>query len=214
MVFFDIFFIFQTDISKLSRLFFQNTISEFFKILPVRDQLPDRIKLGDEQAFELLFRKYYVRLCGFANKYFNNPEEAREVVQEVFTKIWNGRKDLDLDESLNHYLFKTASNISINKLRRKKVESRYVELYKQVYLNNDGITPHESLIAHDLDKNITSAMKKIPPKCKIIFDLSREEGLGYNEIAKQLNISVKTVEAHMSKALSILRFELKEYLKM
>ena len=71
--------------------------------------------MGDEQAFELLFRKYYIRLCGFANKYFNDPEEAREIVQEVFTKIWEGREDINPEESLCSYLFKITSNISINR---------------------------------------------------------------------------------------------------
>jgi RNA polymerase sigma-70 factor, ECF subfamily len=180
----------------------------------MKDQLSMRIKIGDEQAFELLFRKYYVSLCVFANKYFNDPEEAREVVQEVFTKIWNGRKDLDLDESLNHYLFKSVSNLCINKLRRRKVESRYAEIYKQVYLNSVEISPYESLVASELKDKIASALNKIPPRCRTIFDLSRVEGLAYNEIAKTLNISVKTVETQMSKALSRLRYELKEYLKL
>lgn len=170
--------------------------------------------MGDEQAFELLFRKYYVRLCVFVNKYFNNPEESREVVQEVFLKIWDGRNNVELNDSLNHYIFKIASNISIDKLRHKKVESKYVEIYKQVYLDSDYSTPYESFLAQELNARIASAMKKIPPRCKIIFDLSRGSGLSYSEIAKELNISIKTVEVQMSKALHILRFELREYLKL
>lgn len=146
--------------------------------------------------------------------HFNDPEEAREVVQEVFIKIWNGRKNIELDDSLNSYLFKIAGNISIDKLRHKKVESRYVEIYKQVYLDSDYSTPYESLLAQELNVSIASAMKKIPPRCKIIFDLSRAGGLTYGEIAKELNISIKTVEVQMSKALHILRCELKEYLKL
>jgi len=173
-----------------------------------------RIKLGDEQAFELLFRKYYVRLCGFANKYFNDPEEAREVVQEVFTKIWEGREDIDPEESLRAYLFKITQNICINKLRLKKVESKYIEIYKLVYVDNREVSPYESLIANELNDNITTALSKIPPKCRKIFDLSRVEGLKYSEIAVTLSISVKTVEAQISKALQILRLELKDYLKM
>jgi RNA polymerase sigma-70 factor, ECF subfamily len=168
--------------------------------------------MGDEQAFELLFRKYYIRLCGFANKYFNEPEEAREVVQEVFTKIWEGREDIIPDQSLCSYIFKITSNISINRLRHKRIESKYVEIYKLVYADNREISPHESLLAKELNHNITTALNKIPPKCKRIFDLSRIEGLKYNEIAVILQISVKTVEAHMSKALNILRYELREYL--
>jgi RNA polymerase sigma-70 factor, ECF subfamily len=178
----------------------------------MKDPLALRINRGDEQAYELLFRKYYIRLCGFANKYFNDPEAAREVVQEVFTKIWEVRGDINPDESLCSYLFKITSNISINKLRHMQVESKYIEIYKLVYVDNREVSPHESLLAIELDNNITIALNKIPPKCRRIFELSRVEGLKYSEIAVILKISVKTVEAQMSKALNILRYELREYL--
>ena len=75
-------------------------ISENSKSAVMKDQLALRIKLGDEQAFELLFRKYYVRLGGFANKFLNDPEEARGTIQEVFIKIWEGRTDIDPEDSL------------------------------------------------------------------------------------------------------------------
>ena len=178
------------------------------------DQLALRIKLGDEQAFELLFRKYYVRLCGFANKFLNDTEEAQEAVQEVFTKIWEGREDIDPEESLRAYIFKITRNICINKLRRKQVESKYIEIYKLVYTENREFSPYDSLIADELNENITNALNKIPATCRRIFDLSRVEGLKYREIAVALHISVKTVEAQMSKSLHILRYELREYLKI
>ena len=180
----------------------------------MKDMLALRIKMGDEQAFELLFRKYHVRLCGFANKYSNDPEEAREVVQEVFIKIWEGREDIDPEESLRAYIFKITRNICINKLRRKQVESKYIEIYKLVYTETREFSPYDSLLADELNENITNALKKIPSKCRRIFDLSRVEGLKYREIADRLQISQKTVEAQMSKALHILRYELREYLKI
>jgi len=179
----------------------------------MKDQLAQRIIIGDEQAFELLFRKYYSCLCGYANKYFNDPEEAREVVQEVFIKIWEKRGEINPEESLSSYLFKITLNNSINRLRHKKVISKYAEIYKLVYLENAEISPHESLIASELTYNISRALRNIPPKCRQVFNLSRVDGLKYSEIADTLNISVKTVEAQMSKALNILRLELREYLK-
>ncbi len=180
----------------------------------MKDQLADRIRMGDEQAFELLFRIYYIRLCGYANKYLNNPDEARDVVQEVFIKIWENRSEIDPEESLRAYIFKITGNNSINRLRHRKVESKYNDIYKLVYVDNREITSHESLIAHELTGYLNEAKSKIPPKCRKIFDLSRMEGLKYSEIAETLNISVKTVEAHMSKALTILRYELRDYLKI
>lgn len=180
----------------------------------MRDQVASRIKIGDEQAFELLFRKYYIRLCCFANKFLNEPEEARDVVQQVFTKIWEGRQDIDPEVSLNAYLFKITQNICINKLRRNKVESKYAEIYKLVYIEHREISPYESLMSDELEKNISNAVAKIPPRCKRVFELSRIEGLKYIEIAAVLNISIKTVETQMSKALQILRLELREYMKV
>ena len=180
----------------------------------MKDQLALRIKLGDEQAFELLFRKYYVRLCGFANKFLNDPEEAREIVQEVFMKIWEGREDIDPEDSLQSYLFKIAQNNSLNRLRKLKVESRYVEISKLVYIDNSVYSSYESIFTRELSDNITRAINTIPPKCKRVFELSRVDGLKYSEIARELHISVKTVEAQMSKALNILRLELKDYLEI
>lgn len=176
------------------------------------DLLAKRIRRGDNQAFELLFRKYYLRLCGFCNKFLNDPEEAREVAQEAFIKIWEGREDIDPENSLKSYLFKIAQNLSLNILRKKKVETRYLEIFKQVYIEYNDFSGYDSLLVHELEDKIAATINTIPPKCKRIFELSRIEGLKYDQIAKVLNISVKTVEAQISKALSILRVELKDYL--
>lgn len=176
------------------------------------DQLALRIKLGDTQAFELLFRKFYVRLFAFANKFLNDAEEAQEIVQEVFAKIWEGRDEIDPEDSLKSYIFKIAQNLSINKLRRRKVESRYCEIYRLVYIEHEEYSAHESLLARELQKDIAHSLGKLPAECRKVFELSREDGLKYKEIAVTLNISVKTVEAQMSKALRLLRVELSEYL--
>jgi RNA polymerase sigma-70 factor (ECF subfamily) len=178
----------------------------------MKDPLAMRIKLGDEQAFELLFRKYYIRLCSFANKFLNDPEEAREIVQYVFEKIWEERDKIDPEDSLKAYLFKIAQNLSFNKLRRKKVESRYAEVLKIVYIERQEFSVHESLLVNELEEHISHSIEKLPSKCRTIFELSRIEGLKYREIADTLNISVKTVEAQMSKAIRSLRIELSDYL--
>jgi RNA polymerase sigma-70 factor, ECF subfamily len=176
------------------------------------DKLALRIKLGDEQAFELLFRRYYVRLCSFANKFLNDPEESREIVQEVFTKLWEIRDEIDPEDSLKSYIFKITQNFSFNKLRRRKVESRYTEIYKLVYFEQYEFSPHESFAARELEGIIARSIGKLPPECRNIFELSRVEDFKYKEIAENLKISIKTVEAQMSKALRLLRIELSEYL--
>jgi RNA polymerase sigma-70 factor, ECF subfamily len=176
------------------------------------DKLALRIKLGDEHAFELLFRKYYVRLCSFANKFLNDPEESREIVQDVFAKLWEARDEIDPEDSLKSYVFKITQNLSINKLRRRKVESRYTEIYKLVYIEQHEFSTHESFAARELEEIIARSIGKLPSECRKVFELSRIEDYKYKEIADKLKISVKTVEAQMSKALRLLRIELSEYL--
>ena len=178
----------------------------------MKDQLALRIKLGDEQAFELLFRKYYIRLSAFANKFLNDPEEAKEIVQDVFAKIWEGRDEIDPEDSLKSYIFKITQNFSLNKLRRKKVESKYTEIYKLVYIEKTEFSAHESLLARELEENIANSIGKLPAECRKVFELSRLEGLKYREIADTLHISIKTVEAQMSKALRLIRIELSDYM--
>jgi RNA polymerase sigma-70 factor (ECF subfamily) len=178
----------------------------------MKDPLAMRIKLGDEQAFELLFRKYYIRLSSFANKFLNDPEEAAEIVQDVFSKIWEGRDEINPEDCLKAYIFKIAQNLSLNKLRRKKIESKYTEIYKLVYIEQQEFSAHESLLARELEEHIALSIGKLPAECRKVFELSRIEGLKYREIADTLQISVKTVEAQMSKALRSLRIELNEYM--
>lgn len=176
------------------------------------DQLSVRIRMGDEQAFELLFRRFYIQLCVYANKFLADPEQAREIIQEVFCKIWEGRKDIDPGHSLKAYMFRIAKNLCINKLNKRKTESKYTEITKNVYTSFPETDPiHESLCAKELELNIAAAISKMPPECRRIFELSRTEGLKYKEIAEMLQISVKTVEAQMSKAFRILRVELTEW---
>lgn len=176
------------------------------------DQLAIRIKLRDEQAFELLFRKYFPRLCAFSNKFLNDPEEAREVVQEAFMKIWETSEEIDPEESIKAYLYKITRNLSINKLRRRKIISRYTEIYKIVYIDNHELSGLESLLGKELEENVALSVNNMPEKCRKIYELNRVEGLKYREIAELLKISVKTVEAQMSKALRSLREDLSEYL--
>jgi RNA polymerase sigma-70 factor, ECF subfamily len=177
----------------------------------MRDLLAQRIVLGDQQAFELLFRKYYISLCGFANKFLNNHNEAQDIVQEVFANLWENRELIDSDNSLKAYIFKIAQNLSINKLRRKEVESKYTEVFKLVYVDHKEFSSYESLLAKELEAKISLAIENLPPECSKVFKMSRMQSLKYNEIADALKISVKTVETQMSKALRILRIELREY---
>ena len=176
----------------------------------MKDLLAKRIQIGDEQAFELLFRKHYVSLCSFANKFLEEPEDAKDVVQEVFTKLWQHRIEIDPKRSLSSYLLKITQNDCINKLKRKKVELKYIEIYKLIYVDNNDFSPCLYYQANELNNNIIRALDKLPLNCRRVFELNRFEGLKYKEIATVLQISIKTVESQMSKALKKLRLELLE----
>ncbi len=180
----------------------------------MKDLLAARIRMGDEQAFELLFHKYYVRLCGFVEKYLDDPEEAREIAQEVFVRVWQERDRIDPDNCLKAYMFGIGRNLSLSRLRHLSVESAYTRIYRLVYLDRDEISVHDSLLAKELENGVAVALRKLPPRCREIFELSRNEGLKFREIAQTLRISVKTVETQISRALRIIHLHLAEYLGM
>jgi RNA polymerase sigma-70 factor (ECF subfamily) len=177
------------------------------------DQLTYRIAYGDKQAFEILFRRLYLRLCCYTNKFLNDPEESQEIVQEVFSILWENRQSINPSLNLDAYLYKISKNLAICRLRRKSIELKYIEIYKAAYLDYDERNPsHDTLCAHELERKLAVALEKLPDGCRKVYELSRNEGLKYCEIAKYLDISVKTVESQMSKAFRILRIELAEFI--
>jgi RNA polymerase sigma-70 factor (ECF subfamily) len=170
-------------------------------------------KSEDELAFEILFRKFYVRLCGFANKFIANSAESEEIVQEVFLNIWKKRDHLKLDNEIRPYLFKSVQNLCYNFLDHKKVVDNYYSVIEIVYKNQSGdFNTYESILYTEFQSKINEAIGSLPEQCRLIFQMSREDGFMYVEIANKLGISVKTVETQISRALSKLKAELKDYL--
>lgn len=176
------------------------------------DQLTQTAALrsGDEAAFEAVFRLWYEPLCGYASRLTDGDlDEAEDLVQQVFVKLWERREQLDIVWSLKSYLYKTVHNAALNRLRAAKTRSKYLD-YNAEHLEQQH-TPHE-FAAGELAERLQKALGKLPPQCRHIFELSRFEELKYREIADQLGISIKTVETQMGKALRLLRFQLAEYL--
>ncbi len=164
---------------------------------------------GDERAFECIFKKYYPALCASSYHYLGDHEDAEEMVQTVFVRIWEKRSTLPSDISIKHYLFRAVRNHCLNHLQHEKIKSRHAE---QVLKNSgDDDVYSDSVIEPDWGAKIDEAISLLPPKRLEIFRLSREEGLKYKEIAEQMNISVKTVEAQMGLALKFLREKLKDF---
>jgi RNA polymerase sigma-70 factor, ECF subfamily len=176
------------------------------------DTIEHRIKMGDEQAFEQLYRRYFVRLCAFANKFLAEPEISEEVVQDIFLMLWENRASLRGNVSAKSFLFQAVHNKSMNTLAHQKVVSRYSAMIRAVYSHHNEFDVHESLMAKELDSRIQNIVNDLAPECKKIFLLSREEGKKHHEIAEDLNISIKTVETQINRALKKLRSKLSDYM--
>lgn len=176
---------------------------------------PGSKQINEEHEFELIFRKYYVRLCGFANKFIANTPEAEEIVQEVFLNIWAKRDRLKLNNEIKPYLFKSVQNLCFNFIEHQKVVDSYYSVIEVVYKNKkEEFDTYESVLFTEFQAKVEEAIGSLPEECRKIFKMSREDGLKYAEIADKLNLSVKTVETQMSRALSKLKIELKDYLSI
>lgn len=177
-------------------------------------ELIRNIKRGDSHSLELLFRRLYPRLCAYAQKFLQNLDDSEEIVQELFYTLWKNRDQLNENLSLNSYLFISVKNRCLNFLESKKSKSKHAELLWYLYseTSTENNNAFQQLVAYDFEKDLGMAIDNLPKECKKIFELSRFEGLKYQEIAQRLNISIKTVETQMSRALSKLRLELREYI--
>lgn len=173
-----------------------------------------QVRQGDKKAFERLFNTYYSPLCNYAASLLKNIDDAEEVVQNTFFNIWNKREVLGINTSFKSYMYRAVHNDCLNKIKHGKVRALYAADYKTSVGANTGGNGSEILEAKELSSQITNAIASLPEQCGIVFKLSRFENLKYAEIAEQLEISVKTVENHMGKALKLLRAELKEYLPL
>lgn len=160
-------------------------------------QWQERIALGDSRAFRQLFDYYAEKLTHFAFSIIRNQEAAVEIMDEVFVKVWKNRSGLPQVKNLTTYLYTAIKNTSLNYLS-KKANEQITEPFDFVNINlHTGESPEQSLINAEIFKKINAAVDALPPKCKIIFKLVREDGLKYREVAEILNISINTVDAQM-----------------
>jgi len=169
----------------------------------------DSIKKGNIKSFETLFRAYYKPLVIYSERIVDDHDDANEVVQDIFMKLWEKRKDIEIRTSINSYLYRAVYNNSLQLLKRKKLDLKYKN-YK-LHNNNESINPSEEMIATELNHKIALLLDSLPENCKRIFKMNRIDGMKYREISDQLSISIKTVEANMTKALKIFRENLTEY---
>jgi RNA polymerase sigma-70 factor (ECF subfamily) len=170
-----------------------------------------KIQGGNIREFERFFEKYYGPLCHHAEKILKDMNAAEDVVQELFYQIWKNRASFRPRESVGAYLFTSVRNNALHQLERLSLRRNYAD---RILLEN-GQDPadadQDQTGLNDLGDLVQATLQRMPDRCAHIFRLNRFEGLKYREIAVMLNISVKTVEADMGKALQLFRKSLKDY---
>ena len=163
--------------------------------------------------FDLVFTYYYSGLCAFANHILKDMQASEDLVQDFFVKIWHQADKIQINCSLKSYFFSSIKNRAFDILKHEKVKTQYANL-------NDGceesVTPDEiwEFTQGELEELIEKALQQVPPRAREIFELSRFKGVANDDIARQLNISKRTVEVQISRALQVLRVELKDYLPL
>ncbi len=165
--------------------------------------------LSPDEKVETLFRKYYSPLCKSLYRILKDVSLAEDIVQEVFLKVWDKRNQLQLDEAVHGYLYRSCYNTALNFLKSKKPHEDISAGYD---IPAGGQNAEEALRYLETESQILLAIEDLPAKTQQVFRMSRFEELSYKEIAGKLSISVKSVEKHMGIALLRLRESLKEYL--
>jgi RNA polymerase sigma-70 factor (ECF subfamily) len=168
---------------------------------------------SNEVVFENIFRNYYERLCNYANTMTNDMDEAEEIVQNTFLILWERRMGIDIHTSLKSYLYQAVHNTCLNRIKHNRVKQMHNDHVRNT-VENYTYSGSDQLIGKELETQVNEAIASLPPQCQAVFKLSRFENLTYAEISEQLQISVKTVENHMGKALRIMRDKLKDYLPL
>jgi len=178
------------------------------KIDPISEiDLVLALKLGDIRAFGELFDRYGKRLYHFSMGYLKSSQNAEEIVQDVFLKIWSTREELSTQKSFESYMFTIARNGILNSIRKSKSE--------QTYLNYAKLNPEKDVLLDDeldfneLEKAFKDVVDQLSPRRKEIFLLSKQQYLSNAEIATKMNISIKTVENQMTSAVSDIRKKLR-----
>ncbi len=159
---------------------------------------------------EILFRNYFKPLVVYATRIIGDANEAEDVVQEVFLNLWNTRSDISKDDDMTSYLFVAVKNGCLKKVRHEKVKHRYENYMKYSVSPTDN--PHHYMMLKEIEQCIDETLEGMPQRTQDIFLLSRYEKKKYKEIAVKMDISIKTVELHISKVLVALRDKLKHYL--
>ena len=191
----------------------------YIHLLPQNQTMFDQtneLLIDGKDGFKNIFQQFYQPLCHLSSHYLEDPDEAKEVVQSAFVKLWEVRRNLDENSNIRNFLFTLVKNNCLNLLKRKQLLLKHHEKLKwmEMHYQYESLSRmgDDYLEFNELKDKIDLAIKNLPEHCRVVFEMSRFEELKNREIAEKLGVTQKTVEAHLTKALKILRNDLKEYL--
>ena len=165
----------------------------------------------DEVAFRYLFEHYYPSLCLFAKRFIDDRETREDIVQEVFFRLWDKRKQITVMSSAQNYLLTSVRNLCLNYLRRQETQQSFEESLFDQPEDEEG----DRLIQlRELEELLAQTLALMPPEYRLAFELNRMEGKSLDEVAQQMGVSTRTVERYRDKALALLHTELKDYLPL
>lgn len=176
--------------------------------------LQQRVCEGDIAAFRIIFDSLFNRLNLFAYSFVQNKDSAVDIVDDLFTKLWVNRQHITEIKNLRVYLYTATKNASLNFLSAKAKEI-ITESYDYINIQiTDHNNPEKLMVTQEFQKKINEAIESLPPRCKLVFKLVREDGLKYAEVANILNLSIKTVDNQMVMAVSKIRESVKSILEI
>lgn len=171
----------------------------------------NKLRNGDTPSFSILFNQYYSGLVVYANQFVNSTACSEDIVNDVFTSLWEIRQTLDPEIYVKGYLFTSVRNRCLNHIEHQRIHTEY---QKQILEKGDigGSFTWDYFVESELSDIIEKALEKLPPQQRKIFMMNRFENKTARTIAQELDISERTVEKHIERALKSLRAELKDYL--
>ena len=185
-------------------------------------QLIEELRCGNESAFRRIYDRHYVPLCRFADLFLHDTSLSEEVVDDAIFYLWEHRSDVEITYSLRAYLMKSVRNRCLNELNslahREELQfssfslPENAEFLDTLFIEKDH--PLGYLLEQELEEELERSIEALPEECRVVFKKSRFEQKKYEEIARELNISVNTVKYHIKNALSFLQKRMSGYLKL
>lgn len=175
-------------------------------------QWAEGIRAGDRTAFQALFHEYHAALCAFAQQYVQSSTVAKDIVQDVFLQVWEGRSRFDPAGTVRAYLYSAVRNRTINHYEHQQVEEKHAETVARPPDDGPYTAPLNQLSYEELEEHLQKAIREMPQRRRQVFVLSRVHRLTYKEIAETLDVTSNTVHTHIKRAMAFLRERFSAYL--